>query len=73
MQVVVLQTSSQPGGAGELGVAASMAATACAYARATGIMPTHFPINHDQPLPDTISPKGTVPQSPTDGLAKFGR
>ncbi len=73
VQVVVLQSSSQPGGAGELGVAASMAATACAYARATGTMPTQFPINHDQPLPDTISPRGTVPQSPTDGIAKAGR
>ncbi len=43
-------TSESPGGAGEFGVAASMAAVACAYARATGTMPTEFPINHNQPL-----------------------
>jgi isoquinoline 1-oxidoreductase beta subunit len=50
-------------------VAASMAATACAYARATGTLPTSFPINHDKPL--DFTPFATVPpipQSPTDGL-----
>ena len=41
VQVIVMpDTSDQPGGAGEFGVAASMAATACAYARATGTVPT---------------------------------
>ena len=58
-----------PGGAGELGVAPAMAAVACAYARATGTLPTRFPINHDAPLgfdpQPTIPP---IPQSPTDGL-----
>ncbi|GAB3699127.1 molybdopterin cofactor-binding domain-containing protein [Saccharopolyspora tripterygii] len=68
MEIVVLpDTGDEPGGAGELGVAASMAAVACAYGRATGSMPTSFPINHG-----TLSfdPKPTVPpipQSPTDG------
>ena len=42
-------TTGTPGGAGEFGVAATMAAVACAYARATGTMPTEFPINHDRP------------------------
>lgn len=61
--------SKQPGGVGEAGVAASMAAVACAYGRATGKMPTEFPINfrdelHFEPKPFTPS----VPQSPTDGL-----
>jgi isoquinoline 1-oxidoreductase beta subunit len=70
LQVIVMpSTSDQPGGAGELGVAPSMAAVACAYGRATGTMPTSFPINHG-----TLSfvPKPTVPPippSPTDGLA----
>ena len=46
-----------------------MAAVACAYGRATGKMPTSFPINHDgplgfEPLP-TVPP---IPQSPTGGL-----
>ncbi|WP_327001155.1 molybdopterin-dependent oxidoreductase [Dactylosporangium sp. NBC_01737] len=69
LRIIVLpSTSEQPGGAGELGVAASMAAVACAYGRATGTMPTSFPVNHGTlsftPKP-TIPP---VPPSPTDGL-----
>ncbi|QDQ16027.1 molybdopterin cofactor-binding domain-containing protein [Streptomyces spectabilis] len=66
--VVMPPTTGEPGGAGELAVAASMAAVACAYGRATGSMPTRFPVNHG-----TLSfvPKPTVPPvpaSPTDGL-----
>jgi isoquinoline 1-oxidoreductase beta subunit len=69
LQVIVMPSASdQPGGAGELGVAPSFAAVACAYGRATGTMPTSFPINHGTlsftPKP-TIPP---VPPSPTDGL-----
>ncbi|TCO54223.1 molybdopterin cofactor-binding domain-containing protein [Actinocrispum wychmicini] len=69
LQIIVMpNTSENPGGAGELGVAASMAAVACAYGRATGTMPTSFPINHGtlsfDPKP-TVPP---VPPSPTDGL-----
>jgi len=56
------------GGGGEAGVAASMAATACAYGRAMGKTPTSFPINHNEltftPYP-TVPP---IPQSPTNGL-----
>ena len=69
--IVMPATSDVPGGVGELGVPAAFAAVACAYARATGTVPTTFPINHDRtdlgfvPLP-TIPP---VPASPTDGLA----
>jgi isoquinoline 1-oxidoreductase beta subunit len=70
LQIIVLpSTSDQPGGAGELAVAASMAAVACAYGRATGTMPTSFPINHGTisfPVKPTIPP---IPQSPTDGLS----
>lgn len=61
--------SPQPGGAGEAGVAATFAAVACAYARATGTTPTHFPINHREPLafePKTFVPP--IPPSPTNGL-----
>jgi isoquinoline 1-oxidoreductase beta subunit len=69
-QCVVLDSDAkQPGGVGEAGVAASMAAVACAYARATGEMPTEFPINFGDPLhfePKPFVP--SVPQSPTDGL-----
>lgn len=61
--------SEQPGGAGEAGVASSFAAIACAYARATGRMPTEFPINHADPITfDVKSFVPSVPQSPTDGL-----
>jgi isoquinoline 1-oxidoreductase subunit beta len=66
---IMPSSSDQPGGAGEFGVASTYAAVACAYARATGTMPTSFPINHKQPL--AFTPKPTVPpvpQSPTNGL-----
>jgi len=71
--VVMPPTTDEPGGAGEFSVAPSMAATACAYARATGTVPTSFPVNHNRsdlgftPLP-TVPP---VPQSPTDGLQQI--
>jgi isoquinoline 1-oxidoreductase beta subunit len=67
--IVMPTTTGTPGGAGEFGVGTSMAAVACAYGRATGKMPTSFPINHDGPLGfvpyPTVPP---IPQSPTDGL-----
>jgi isoquinoline 1-oxidoreductase beta subunit len=63
-----MPANGRPGGAGELGVAAAMAAVACAYGRATGTMPTRFPINHAtlgfEPKP-RVPP---IPQSPVDGL-----
>jgi isoquinoline 1-oxidoreductase beta subunit len=64
---VMPATTDVPGGAGEMAVGTSMAATACAYARATGKTPTSFPLNHGtlgfEPFP-TVPP---IPQSPTDG------
>ncbi|MEU4424494.1 molybdopterin cofactor-binding domain-containing protein [Actinoplanes sp. NPDC024001] len=70
LEIIVMPSSSdQPGGAGELGVAAAMAAVACAYGRATGTMPTSFPINHGTL---SFTPKPTVPPipaSPMDGVA----
>jgi isoquinoline 1-oxidoreductase beta subunit len=68
--IVMPATTGIPGGAGEFGVAASMAAVACAYARATRTMPTSFPINHNAPLaftPSSLIPP--LPESPTDGLS----
>jgi isoquinoline 1-oxidoreductase beta subunit len=69
-EVIVLPaTTGVPGGVGELAVAPAFAAVACAYARATGTVPTKFPINHDRadlgfvPHP-TIPP---LPPSPTNG------
>ncbi|KHL16073.1 isoquinoline 1-oxidoreductase beta subunit [Mumia flava] len=66
--VVMPPTTGEPGGAGELGVAGAMAAVACAYARATGSMPTRFPINHGTLSFEPKPPVPPVPQSPTDGL-----
>jgi isoquinoline 1-oxidoreductase beta subunit len=71
LEVIILpNTSSEPGGAGELGVAASMAAVACAYARATGVLPTEFPINHATVsfTPKPIVPP--IPASPVDGIGQ---
>ena len=67
--IVMPSTTEQPGGAGEAGVAASVAAVACAYARATGRMPTRFPINHDTLSFEVKSFIPPVPASPTDGLS----
>ncbi|MDN5857126.1 MAG: molybdopterin-dependent oxidoreductase [Pseudonocardia sp.] len=72
MDVVILPPDPKDtmAGAGEAGVAAASAAIACAYARATGIMPTYFPINHNRAdlgfeVKDFVPP---MPESPTDGL-----
>ena len=69
-QCIVMPSDAElPGGAGEAGVAASVAATACAYARATGSVPTRFPINHGTV---SFTPKAfvpPVPAPPTDGLS----
>ncbi|MGW7311521.1 hypothetical protein ACWGI1_38980, partial [Streptomyces sp. NPDC054835] len=61
----------KPGGAGELAVGAAAAAVACAYGRATGTMPTSFPVNHAEPLPFTPLPTvPPIPASPTDGRTR---
>jgi len=70
VHVVVLDSDEAPGGVGEAGVASACAAVACAYARATGTVPTEFPINHSQPLAFEPKPRTPpVPASPTDGLS----
>ncbi|HET9692528.1 MAG TPA: molybdopterin cofactor-binding domain-containing protein [Acidimicrobiales bacterium] len=68
VQVIVMPpTTSEPGGAGEFAVGPTMAAVACAYARATGTVPTKFPVNHDQPLGFAVIPtEPPLPESPTD-------
>ena len=67
--IVMPPTTGVPGGAGELGVAPTMAAVACAYARATGALPTSFPINHNLPLGFTPFPtEPPVPESPVNPL-----
>ncbi|MGH8862007.1 MAG: molybdopterin cofactor-binding domain-containing protein, partial [Jatrophihabitantaceae bacterium] len=71
VQIVVMpDTTGDPGGAGEFGCGVTQAAVACAYARATGQVPTEFPINHNQPLGfEPLPTTPSIPQSPTDGLA----
>ncbi|MHA3704511.1 molybdopterin cofactor-binding domain-containing protein [Jatrophihabitans sp. YIM 134969] len=70
VQIVLMpSTSGNPGGAGELGVASVAAATACAYGRATGTVPTRFPLNHDTVTFTPYPFVPPVPPSPTDGLA----
>jgi isoquinoline 1-oxidoreductase beta subunit len=44
VEVHLLPPTGEPGGADELGVPAAAAAVANAYARATGTLPTRFPI-----------------------------
>jgi isoquinoline 1-oxidoreductase subunit beta len=66
---VMPPTTGQPGGAGELGVSPAMAAVACAYARATGTLPTSFPINHNDPL--GFTPYPTVPPLPESKTDDF--
>ena len=70
VEVVILPSDSdQPGGAGEAGVASTMAATACALARATGRRPAYFPVNHRDPLQFRVKPYvPPIPPSPTNGL-----
>lgn len=68
--IAMPSNGDQPGGVGEAGVACSVAAVACAYARATGKVPTRFPINHDDPIDFEVkSFVPPVPESPTDGLS----
>jgi isoquinoline 1-oxidoreductase beta subunit len=71
IQVIILPaTGTSPSGAGELSVAPTLAAVACAYGKATGTMPTRFPVNHDGPLGFTPLPtEPSTPQSPTNGLS----
>jgi isoquinoline 1-oxidoreductase subunit beta len=70
VEVIVMPTTTGlPGGAGELGCAPSMAAVACAYARATGTLPTSFPINHNGPL--GFTPYPTVPPLPESSTDDF--
>jgi isoquinoline 1-oxidoreductase beta subunit len=66
--IVMPPTKDTPGGAGEFGVAASMAATACAYSRAIGKMQTTFPVTYDDLgfVPYPFEPP--IPPSPRNGL-----
>ena len=66
--IVMPPTGDPPGGAGEFGVAASMAATACALGRATGKMPKEFPVNQHKLGFKPYPAEPPIPASPTNGL-----
>ncbi|HWO61892.1 MAG TPA: molybdopterin cofactor-binding domain-containing protein [Umezawaea sp.] len=66
--VVMPPTTGNPSGAGEIAVAPAFAAVACAYARATGAMPTSFPINHGRLGFEPFPSQPSTPASPTNGL-----
>ncbi|MDN5748382.1 MAG: molybdopterin-dependent oxidoreductase [Pseudonocardia sp.] len=70
INVIVLPPNGERiGGAGEFPVAASTAAVACAYAAASGTMPTSFPIGHNEGIPfDVKTFQPPIPASPTNGL-----
>lgn len=73
LEIIVMPPNGErPGGAGEFGVAAAKAAIACAYARATGKMPTSFPINHNDPIPFKVkSYEPPLPPAPVNGLEAY--
>jgi isoquinoline 1-oxidoreductase subunit beta len=71
VQVIIMPNGAPPGGGGELACGVTMASVACAYGRATGTVPTTFPINFNQPLGFTPYPTSPpIPASPTDGLTR---
>lgn len=74
VQVILLpdDPDSEVGGFGEVGVAPTLAAVACAYGAATGRYPTYLPISHNEGIPFEVKPfDPAIPQSPTDGLEHY--
>lgn len=57
--MVLPATTGKPGGMGEFAVPVAFAAVVNAYRRATGIMPTSFPIDSGvdfEPYPPSVMP-----------------
>jgi len=65
--VVMPRSTNRPGGAGELAVPATVGAVANAWARATGAVPTSFPIINPT-IGWTPPPPGPVPLEPSQPL-----
>ena len=73
VNVILIEDSeySEPGGAGEVSVPATMSAVVNAYRRATGIEPEYTPLLHKEPFPEGFTQYPTsppIPASPTNGL-----
>lgn len=62
VQIFVMPANGRPGGMGEFAVPVSFGAVVNAYRRATGILPTSFPINSD--IDWEPYPPGPVPNPP---------
>jgi isoquinoline 1-oxidoreductase subunit beta len=74
VQVILLpeDPDSEVGGFGEVGVAPTFAAVACAYGAAVGSVPSHYPLSHNEGIPFEVKPfTPPIPQSPTDGLEQY--
>ncbi|GAA3250149.1 molybdopterin-dependent oxidoreductase [Pseudonocardia petroleophila] len=73
VNVILIEDSEypEPGGAGEVSVAATMSAVVNAFRRATGIEPEYTPVLHKEPFPEGFTQYPTsppIPASPTNGL-----
>jgi isoquinoline 1-oxidoreductase subunit beta len=74
VQVILLpeDSESEVGGFGEVGVAPTCAAVACAIGAARGSYPHYLPISHNAGIPFEVKPhQPPIPQSPTDGLEHY--
>lgn len=74
VQVILLpeDPDADVGGFGEVGVAPTFAAAACAYGAATGCVPSMYPLSHNEGIPFDVKPyTPSLPQSPTDGLTAY--
>ncbi|MBA0126802.1 xanthine dehydrogenase family protein molybdopterin-binding subunit [Haloechinothrix sp. YIM 98757] len=74
VQVILLPEDSEAevGGFGEVGVAPTCAAVACAIGAARGSYPNYLPISHNAGIPFEVKPHDPpIPQSPTNGLEHY--
>lgn len=74
VEVILLpeDSTSEVGGFGEVGVAPTFAAVACAIGAARGTYPDYLPISHNAGIPFEVKPHvPPIPQSPTDGLEHY--
>ncbi|QJY45160.1 molybdopterin cofactor-binding domain-containing protein [Pseudonocardia broussonetiae] len=73
VNVILIEDSEypEPGGAGEVSVAATMSAVVNAFRRATGVEPEYTPVLHKEPFPEGFTQYPTsppIPESPRNGL-----
>lgn len=74
VEVILLpeDSTSEVGGFGEVGVAPTFAAVACAIGAARGTYPDYLPISHNAGIPFEVKPHvPPIPQSPTNGLEHY--